>query len=279
MNASAGTHPVNVFFDYGTVGVPSAPNSGGTTFGLRLQANTAGVGTFGGVSVSPNGQGFTGDYQVRFDMWMNYNGPLGVGGSGSTQVGGAGIGTAATNAQWAGGTQDSVWFAVTGDGNSAVDYRAYSTAAPTGYPDGDPVFEATGAGNRNHSHPYYAGFGGESAPAAQVALFPQQTNTTIIGSQGFAWRDVTITKIGNTVSWAIDGLDIATVDLTTVTLGGDNILFNYFDSNAGQSTDPNAINLLFGLYDNVRVTVVPEPSTIALGLLGGIGLLLLRRRK
>jgi len=278
VNASAGTHPVSVFFDYSTVGIPSAPNSGGSTFGLRLQANTTG-GIFGGVSVSPTGQSFTGDYRLEFDMWLNYNGPLNGGGNGSTQVTGAGIGTAGTTPQWAGGTQDSVFFGATGDGGSTVDYRAYSTAAPAGYPDASPVFNASGAGNRNNTHAYYAGFGGASAPAAQVALFAQQTNSTPAGSQGFTWRDVTVTKVGNTVSWAIDGLNIATVDLTTVTLGGDNILFNHYDINATTSTDPNAPNLLFGLIDNVRVTTVPEPSTIALGLLGVSGLILMRRRK
>jgi MYXO-CTERM domain-containing protein len=278
VNPSAGTHPVNIFFDYSTVGIPSAPNSGGSTFGMRLQANTAGA-TFGGVSVSPTGQSFTGDYRVEFDMWLNYNGQLNGGGNGSTQVTGAGIGTAGTTPQWAGGTQDSVHFGATGDGGSTVDYRAYSTAAPAGYPDASTVFNASGAGNRNNTHAYYAGFGGASAPAAQLALFSQQTNSTPAGAQGFAWRDVTITKVGNTVSWAIDGLNIATVDLSTVTLGGNNILFNHYDINATTSTDPNAPSLLLGLIDNVRVSVVPEPSAIALGLLGVAGLLLARRRR
>jgi len=278
VNASAGTHPVNIFFDYSAVGIPSAPNSGGSTFGMRLQANTAGA-TFGGVSVSPTGQGFAGDYQVEFDMWLNYNGQLNGGGNGSTQVTGAGIGTAGTTPQWAGGTQDSVHFGTTGDGGSTVDYRAYSTAAPTGYPDASTVFNASGVGNRNNTHAYYAGFGGASAPAARLTLFPQQTNSTPVGAQGFAWRDVTITKVGNTVSWAIDGLNIATVDLSTVTLGGNNILFNHYDINATTSTDPNAPSLLIGLIDNVRVVAVPEPSTIALGLMGVVGLLLMRRRK
>jgi MYXO-CTERM domain-containing protein len=212
-------------------------------------------------------------------MWLNYNGPLGVGGSGSTQVTGAGVGTAGSTPQWAGGTQDSVWFGVTGDGNSSVDYRAYSSAASTGYPDGSTVFAATGAGNRNNTHPYYAGFGGEAAPAAQVALFSQQTNSTIAGAQAFAWRDVVIGKVGDQVTYSIDGLLIATVDLTTVTLGGNNILLNHFDINATSSTDPNAGSLLFGLVDNVRVTVIPEPTVWALGLLGAAGLWCYRRRR
>jgi len=38
VNASAGTHPVNLFFDYGAIGIPSAPNSG---FELRPDSKPA----------------------------------------------------------------------------------------------------------------------------------------------------------------------------------------------------------------------------------------------
>lgn len=262
----------NFFFDYSSYGIPSAPNSGGTTRGLRLEANVVG-GVFSGLSVSPVGQSFTGDYEVHADMWWNFVGPGPIGGSGSTQAGGLGIGTSGAVPQWAGGTQDSVWFACTTDGNSSVDWRAYSTAAPTGYPDGSTVFAAAGPGNRNHSHPYYAGFGGVALPATQAAIFPTQTGTTLVGSVGFEWHDVVVKKLGNTITWTMDGLLIATIDATTVTLGGSNIHFNYFDTNATSTTDPNRLN--FVLVDNVRV--VPEPATLATLGLGALALL--RRRK
>ena len=105
-------------------------------------------------------------------------------------------------------------------------------------------------------------------------MFPQQTNSTVTGAQRFAWRDVTINKVGDTATWAIDGVNLATVDLTTVTLVGQNILFNQFDINAATSTDPNAPALIFGLVDNVRVIAVPEPSELAMGALGFAALLL-----
>src|ERR1044071_722297 len=39
-NSVGGYNPVNLYFDYSTVGIPSAPNStGGTTHALKLQAN------------------------------------------------------------------------------------------------------------------------------------------------------------------------------------------------------------------------------------------------
>ncbi|MCH7871409.1 MAG: hypothetical protein IID33_06885, partial [Planctomycetes bacterium] len=58
------------FFDYSSVGIPSAPNSGGTTRGMKLQANLTGN-VFGGFSVSPTGLNLTGDYAVSFDVWSN----------------------------------------------------------------------------------------------------------------------------------------------------------------------------------------------------------------
>jgi hypothetical protein len=270
VNTGPSDSAANFFFDYTTVGIPPAP-SGLGTHGMKLQANLSN-GIFGGFSVSPMGESFSGDYVVNFDWWANFNGPFPGGGSGSTNLSTFGIGTSGTIAQWPGGTQDSVWFAATGDGGSAADWRAYSTAAPTSYPDGSPVYAAP---TRNNTDPYYASFGGVMAPPAQLLLFPQQTGTTNVGSAGMEWHQVAINKSGNTATWQVDGILIATVDLTTVTLAGGNIFFGHSDINATSSTDPNDVNLLFTLIDNI--SVVPEPGTLGLLALGG--LLIVRRRR
>src|SRR5688500_598230 len=78
VNAQTAQDRAVIGFDYSTVGIPAAPNSAGTTSGLLLQANRpVAAGALSGVSVSPVGQSFTGDYQLRYDLWQNYNGPLG----------------------------------------------------------------------------------------------------------------------------------------------------------------------------------------------------------
>jgi hypothetical protein len=275
--ARAGSDRALFGFDYNTLGIPAAPGSGGTTQGLLLQANRT-DGIQSGISVSPTGQSFSGDYQLRFNLWHNYPGPLTLGGSGSTQVSGAGIGTAGTTPQWAGAVYDSLFFGATGDGGSTFDYRVYPVANLAGVESGYYA-AGTGTAARNNTDPYYSVFGGETAPAGQLSLFPGQTESTSPGAQGFAWRDVAITKIGDTVTYDIDGVRIASVDASTLTFGGDNILLTHFDINNTISTDVNADSLLFGLFDNLTVTVVPEPSTYAL-MLGGAGLLMfIKRRK
>jgi hypothetical protein len=83
-------------------------------------------------------------------------------------------------------------------------------------------------------------------------------------------------KIGNTVTWTVGGLLIATVDVTGMSgLGGSNFHLNFFDTNATSSTDPNDfLNAI--IFDNVRVAAVPEPGTMAAL---GLGLAAALRRK
>lgn len=270
---------VNTQFDYSTIGIPAAP-SGSGTFGMKMQANQS-SGVFGGVSASPTGENFTGNYKVTFDSWANVNGPFPAGGSGSTQMATFGVGTSGTVPQWPGGTQDSAWFAATGDGNSSSDWRAYSPVAPTRYGDTAPGVYAAGAvaGSTNQTNAYYSSFGSMAAPAAQLALFPQQTGTTLAGSYGMEWHVVEITKFDDKVNWVVDGVLIATIDASGFSFGGNNIFFGHSDINATSSSDPNDGDLLFSLVDNVVVTtaVVPEPS-FGLLLLGTAVAVRLRRK-
>jgi hypothetical protein len=244
-----------------------------------MTANNA-TGVFGGLTVSPTGKSFTGNYSLSFDMWQNYVGPLGPGGSGTTQFSQYGIGTAGTATQWIGSaSKDSVTFGTTLDGGSGTDYRAYSSAANTSYASGNAVYQSPG-GTINNSDAYYTAAypAVPGAPAAQLTAFPGQTGATDPGETSFKWRRVTIDVLNGVASWSIDGTPLAKVNLSTVTLGGGDILFGHSDTNATSSTDPNRVALNVTLIDNVNVMEIPEPAALALCVLGGIRCLIQRRR-
>lgn len=263
------------YYDYSAIGVPAAPG-GASTRGLKMTANNSG-GVFSGFSVSPTGKSFSGDYRVEFDVWQNYVGPLGAGGSGSTQLSTYGIGTSGTAAFWPGAaTKESVAFATTLDGGSASDVRIYSSAAPTSYASGNAVYN--GAASNNNSDPYYASFTAKTAPAAQVGLFPGQTGSNDVGEVSFAWRHVVIDVAANQATWSIDGLVMGKLSLAGLTLGGGNIFFGHSDTNAGSSADANDTLLNVTLIDNVAVTGVPEPTGLALGAMGLVALFARRRQ-
>ncbi|MEO2045866.1 MAG: PEP-CTERM sorting domain-containing protein [Pirellulales bacterium] len=271
-----------IFFDYSSVGIPAAPNSsGGSTRGMKLQANLF-SNAFGGFSVSPTGESFTGDYVLSYDMWQSYHGvsfvepvdifPAGGGiirgqSSGGTNLGYGGILSSGTFSNSA-GSSDSVFFSATGDGDSGSDYRVYSSDRDYSYqsPPVDAIDEdATyfgGSRNAASSTLYTDNFGGESPTAAQAALFPNEMvlhpdNVTDEGVIGFAWREHTITKLGDTVTWAVDGIDLIQLDISNFAIptGGNNILFGHGDINNGSSGNAQAFDLLFTLVDNVKVEV------------------------
>jgi hypothetical protein len=290
-NNGAGTNAANFFFDYSTVGIPSAPNSaGGSTRGLKLGANLGAApasGNIPGISVSPTGKSFTGNYQLRFDWWENYIGPLDVGATGSTMLGLFGIQTSGTTANFP-GAADGVWFAATGDGQSSADYRIYSPERPTSY----DIFPASGnpldahavyaAGSRNQSAVLYMTTfpAGATAPPAQQASFATQTMATPAGAAGFRWHDVRIVKLGNVVTWTVDGVLLGTVDETlfATPVGGTNFLLGHSDTNLTTNANAALLEALqFTLIDNVRVT--PEPASLGMIGLAACGLLAARRRR
>ena len=295
-NFGGATNAANFFFDYSTVGIPSAPNSGGSTTGLKLGANLLGVATpaaspLAGISVSPTGQGFTGNYTVKFDWWQNWLGAVGAanagigasaGGSGSTQLSTFGVLSSGTTASYAGAT-DGVFFGATGDGASATDFRAYSSGAQAGYAVGNTT-NTYAAGSQNSSAALYQTLfpAGKTAPGAQITISSTQTNSTLAGTAGFAWHNVEIIVSSTNVLWKVDGTLLDTLDTTGLNLSGTNILFGMSDTSTGAGTPASLFQQLdFTLIDNINVfvTPVPEPAVTALVVLGAAGLCLIRRRR
>jgi len=73
-----------------------------------------------------------------------------------------------------------------------------------------------------------------------------------------AWHTVVITRIGNVVTWAIDGITIATVTNTALPFG-ENVFVGYQDVWAGGSVS-DVPEMSFGLVDNLRVQTLTAPA-------------------
>lgn len=265
-------------YDYSTMGIP-ASRPGGTTLGVMFKANYGDqTAAAAATNISPTGKSFTGDYKLRFDVYLNANGPFPDGGTGSTQFITAGVGTAGNTVHKASGNADGAWFAVDNEGNSGIDFRAHrgtalEGATSTAYTATDDA--AGGFNRRDANNPYYhTKFpGGQGAPQYQKDNYAQQTGALKAGAIGFGWHDVEITKTGNTVSWTIDGLSIAT--LTNASLPGNNVFVGLWDPFSSISDKPD---LTFGVIDNLVVSAVPEPAGVTALALGGLVLAGRRRR-
>lgn len=266
LNRSSTDTRVTFNYDYATMGIPSAPRSaGGTTRGLKMEANLTAAAT-AAVSLSPLNQSFAGDHRLRFDAWINANGPFPLGGDGSTEHLTSGVGTTGNRVQWtgSGSTANGVWFAVNGEGQagdtstSNGDFCAFVGTALQGTASG--VYAAgTDSNAKGNVNGYYvAAFpGGAVAPAWQRSNYAQQTGALAAGTIGFAWREVIVSRRGNVIEWAIDGIRLAAI--TNASLTGSNIFVGYWDSFT--SLSDNAA-LSFGVVDNVRVEVPVQAPAI-----------------
>jgi hypothetical protein len=270
-------------YDYSVanLGIPSAPNStGGSQIGVRMDANRT-LGVISSLTISPTTT-FAGNFSIRFDMWLNSIGPFPAGGTSSSENLTAGVGYNGTTFQNA-SSGSGVWFSVTGDGGFSgtsltPDYQARigSTLVPTNTAGVYAAGTAGGASSSSdNSNPYYTSrFPGQTPPSAQTTAFPaSQTGTAAAGSMLFKWHDVQIDRVGNVVTWMIDGNLIATVNNAAAT-ATDAIDIGFWDPGASSATS----GLVFAIIDNLTVTQVPEPSTAGLLIVGASTLLISRRR-
>ncbi len=250
INTSSEDTSVDWAWDYSSMGIPPAPHSSGTTLGVRFGANIVDPAAAECIMITPTGYVFGGDYKLTFDMWINVNGPLPGGGTGSTEHVCAGVGydgvTLNNTSTGSGG-----WFAVDGDGGETYDYRAYKNSGLQYLASGQWLVDDYNA-NATTDNDIENYFAGQSAPTYQQNNYTQQTGSLNNGCAGFAWREVEIVVVGDTVTWTIDGLPLCRLDRT---VGADfpldgAISLGYFDRYSSVSDNPD---LSFGLIDNVRV--------------------------
>ncbi|MSU58800.1 MAG: hypothetical protein EXS35_11640 [Pedosphaera sp.] len=241
----------NWVYDYGaakyvaggvTNFIPPAPNSGGTTHGLKITVNkNNATAATAGVSLYPRNVTMSNDYCLRFDMWINYNGGAG-GGSGSTEYGSFGLNHAGDKVNWttAATASDGFWFAVDGEGGSGgSDYRCFlgnGAAAPTQLSFAAGGLAASGATGDGVGDAFYR------------SLFPSQTYETA-GVPGKHWVQGEVSQIGSLITWQLNGVVVAQRTNTSGYTGGKPMI-GYFDPYTSIA-NPAADN--FVLFDNVRV--------------------------
>jgi hypothetical protein len=268
---STGDAVATFAFDYSTLGIPVAPNTtDATTLGLKMEANIA-SGAVHGITLHTLIP-FTGDFVVKFDAWMNANGPFPAGGTGSTEFLTMGVGGNGVATNGSGG-----WFAVSGEGGSSRDYRGYKNAAEQFAESGQfsAGLSSAGGGAHNNSNAYYSSFGGVDVGALpQAGLFPQQTGTTQAGAFGFAWHQVELRVVANggtggatSVTWFIDGLQIAKLDagIGSPFVTNGSVTIGYMDIFSSISNNPA---LSFGLVDNLRIGAPATAATYGAGCHG-----------
>jgi len=111
-------------------------------------------------------------------------------------------------------------------------------------------------------------------PLAQQILYPQQTNNASCpGLCGFAWRDVSLEKVGNVIIYKIDGNIIATGNYSSAGTPAGNLLtfmasrVSLSAANAvsgNQYTNLNFVvfaNIVVSNYDNLVSVSAPIPQT------------------
>lgn len=264
-------------YDYSADGIPEAPNSSvgdQAQLGLKMEANNGdGTGAAAYFTAYPLGQNFSGIHQLRFDAWMNFE----IGGSGTTEFLGGGVGYDGVTADIASGAQAMA----TGEGGSSNDWRAFKSPPQFFIPDADMA-----AGTHQGSDPYYADF----LPAVAPPAAQGQAGVGVAGSPSFQWITWVFTSINtpggvNRVMVDIEKPDSSTLRIVDIdcndtsdgSSGCDsegNISLFYADFFSSVSPRPD---LTFGLVDNVVVSDVPEPGTLALLGLGALALV--RRRR
>jgi hypothetical protein len=269
------TDPTSTFatyaYDYSVMGIPSAPNSGGSTLGVKLDANFSAPNAAEGITLHTLAS-YAGSYNVKFDAWLNVNGPFPDGGSGSTNYLTAGVGGDGTTNNFVANTGLGGWTAVNGENGSGIDYRFYKDATLQGVATAQYA-AGTAANARNGLNGYY-----DSLGSVDVSNLPvqgannggpaQQNGTSFAGAFGMEWRQVKLLVDANggtggaaSMQWYVDGLLIGTLDAGAngaFTAAG-RVTLGYSDPTANGSDNPP---LSFALIDNL--VIVPEPSALAL---------------
>src|SRR5439155_5663078 len=122
-------------YDYSGLGIPPSPHGGGDTHGVFIAVNKDANAAAAAVNLYPIGQNFSGNYALRFDMFLDI--PRGA--STSTEYALFGLNHSGTRTNWwrsggvpAGWTFDGIFYAVETDAQAIPNYVNYSSPTTAG---------------------------------------------------------------------------------------------------------------------------------------------------
>jgi len=249
-------------FDYLAAGIPLAPRSApGAGKGLRLTANDS-ASQVDSWTVFHTTSVIAQRYRFEVDVFWNIGtvatattefAQIGVGGDGST-----------FNSIFTPISGSGSFIAFTGDGGSASDYRWHLGAANGG------------TGTLPNTDPSYLGNGSNNTNSFFQGLFPLNSRPVpaVAGSPGNMWTTVSIDvdNDNKTITYSFDGTKTFEGSFTGDMKGSISLGIN----DPFTSVDSGNV---FVVYDNLNVTVIPEPSSALLLVLGALGFATRRRRR
>jgi hypothetical protein len=223
--------------------VPAAPHSKSDTLGLYLTVNKDDPTALGaaGINVYPNGRSFSGNYAVRFDMYLMVGNA-----SSTTEYALFGLNHGGTQANWfrnsSGGVPnnpafDGLFFGVEADGASLGDYVIYSAPTTAG---NNPTALTPGVNASTLTGVF------KSGPYDGYNFLPGAPGNSELTTNP-SWADVEITHIGNVVTLIINRTPIMSYTNTTAFTSG-NLMLGYCDAYDSIMAGASGV-----IYDNLRV--------------------------
>ncbi|HVM51319.1 MAG TPA: hypothetical protein VMU04_25035 [Candidatus Acidoferrum sp.] len=255
-------------FDYGYLGIPSAPHTtDGSTKGLYLTVNKNDTQpAAGALNFYPTGQRFSGNYALRFDMFLMQNNS-----ASTTEYALFGINHDGLHTNWFRSSPtgfngvdptswsfDGLFYDVEADGSALGDYVGWSAPTtanhnPTPLPAGsaNPGVNASSLTSVFKTPPWTPGAGAGGAAANEYG-----TSTPI-------WADVELAQVNGVVSWYINHtLIFAYTNATPYTSG--NIMLGYEDGYDSIGSRGGSV-----IYANARVISLANPHIAATALSSG----------
>jgi hypothetical protein len=217
--------------------------------------NKDGTQSAAAVTLYPNGQSFSGNFALRFDMFLSVVVPNAV----STEYVLFGINHAGTKTNWfrsspggvpTGWTFDGVFFGVEADGAGLGDYVNYSSPTTT---NNNPTALTVGQWATNFFDVF-------KTPPYSVLGAPG--NNTSLASPTPIWADVEVSQIGKIITLKINNTTILSYSNTTPYASG-NIMVGYDDA-----FDSIGLSSSYVVIDNLRVIRLAGLTVTAIQDLG-----------